>query len=228
MAQLQMSKIYWFNPYVYILFLAQFLIFFCSNKVVSPLSGIAKYTKRFGRNKNIYVIENGYDLDKKTTPKNLILKRFASGEVDQQLKNNEVSLDEIKLNNKFIVGYSGSFDRDNDLDSLISVAKKMRDKDEILFLLVGDGIRREYLIKSVEGLRNVLICNRVESKDVLSVIDAMDVCYCGLRNKKINHYGVALAKTYEYMAASKPIIWMIDGHSNPIKDGAGGLSVEHQ
>lgn len=228
MAQLQMSKIYWFNPYVYILFLAQFLIFFCSNKVVSPLSGIAKYTKRFGRNKNIYVIENGYDLDKKTTPKNLILKRFASGEVDQQLKNNEVSLDEIKLNNKFIVGYSGSFDRDNDLDSLISVAKKMRDKDEILFLLVGDGIRREYLIKSVEGLRNVLICNRVESKDVLSVIDAMDVCYCGLRNKKINHYGVALAKTYEYMAASKPIIWMIDGHSNPIKDGAGGLSVEPQ
>ena len=54
----------------------------------------------------------------------------------------------------------------------------------------------------------------------------MDVCYCGLRDKKINHYGAL--KTYEYMAASKPIIWMIDGHSNPIKDGAGGLSVEPQ
>lgn len=224
--QLEMNKWQWLNPYTYFLFLCQFLLVHGSSHIISPLPGIHKYLYKLGRKSGVVIIENGIDLTVKKTCRDMMLKVMAGGRCLKRGNINQVSLGEIRRTKKFIVGYSGAFDRDNDIDSLLAAAKQMSDRDDIMFMFVGDGIRRDYLLNIANQYSNILICARVNSQEVISVISVMDVCFCGLRPKKIYQYGVSLAKSFEYMSAGKPVLWMVDSCNNLVRDSGGGIEIE--
>ena len=223
--QLEMSIFHWVNPYTYLSFLSQILIIKFSKKIISPLPGIKNHIIKFGRIADIWIIENGIEIKKIDSKKNINLQIMKNSDL-LNLDKNIISIKELKQLDKFIVGYSGAFDRDNDIDSLILAAKNLSDKKNILFLIIGDGLKRNDIIKKTQNLNNVLICNRVSSKDVPVVINIMDVCFCGLKPKNIYKYGVSLAKTFEYMLAKKPILWMIDAYNNPITESGSGIKIK--
>jgi len=224
--QLELSKWYWLNPFTYFLYLCLFLQIHGSSRIVSPLPGIRNYLSKFGITNKIIIIENGYDLSREVLSEPVKLKVSACGGAIGFKKNDTISLDDIKGMKRLVVGYSGAFDRDNDIYSLIEAAKLMADRDDILFMFVGAGINRNDLIKATSVIQNLLVCDRVSSIVVPNVLSVMDVCYCGLRPKNIYQYGVSLAKSYEYMAAGKPILWMIEAFNNPVRDSGGGIIIE--
>lgn len=225
LTQIEMSKKYWLNPYTYFLYIVQYVMVKGSNYLLSPLPGAGLYFNKIDSNSNISIIENGFDLKRELSTEDVYLEVLASGNLISFDKKN-ITLNEIKSLNKLVVGYSGSFDRDNDLDSLVEVIKKFNDRDDIIFLFVGAGKRLEFLIENTLEILNMIVCNRVASQFVPNVLGVMDICYCGLKPKDIYKYGVSLAKTYEYMASSKPIIWMIDAYNNPVKESNGGFVVQ--
>ena len=222
--QLNVSKWYWLHPYTYLLFFSQGLIFYFSDLIVSPLPGLRDYLRVEKKRNKVEIIENGFDLTSLPREEDVTLNVVKSSP-KVAASGSKISTQNLRDCESFIVGYSGSFDTDNDTYSLMKAARNC-DNDKILFVFVGDGIALETMLHEANGLDNVLICEKVAPRKVVNVIRAFDICYCGLRNKKINRYGVALAKTFEYMAAAKPLIWMISAPNNPINDGAGGKTVE--
>lgn len=223
LTQIEMNKLQVLNPYVHFLYLCQFLIIKGSRELISPLPGSDLYLSNKGAKKPVAIIENGFDTSRVFDKEPLQLQIKAKSHPLNLNRSDEVTTLDIKQLNKFVVGYSGGFDRDNDLDSLIKAAKQLADKKDILFLFVGAGIRLEKLISAATALPNILVLDRVASKDVPKVLDIMDICYCGLKPKNIYKYGVSLAKSYEYMAMSKPIIWSIEAYNNPVKESGGGF-----
>jgi glycosyltransferase involved in cell wall biosynthesis len=92
--------------------------------------------------------------------------------------------------------------------------------------MVGTGIRSSEVVERSISLPNLVVGERVSSNDVPSVLAYMDVLFCGLKPKNIYNYGVSLAKSYEYMAAAKPIIWMVQACNNPVSASGGGWTVQ--
>jgi len=226
LTQIEMSKLQWLNPFIYFLYFSQYCLVKGSNHLLSPLPGVGLYFKKICLDAKTTVIENGFDLNREILDKEITLNVIASGTSVGFNKGASIVLSDIQFHKKFIVGYSGSFDRDNDLDSLIEAAKQLKNRKDILFMFVGAGKRLGFLANATLEIPNLLVCNRVPSESVPNILKIMDVCYCGLKPKNIYKYGVSLAKTYEYMASAKPIIWMIDAYNNPVRESGGGFLVE--
>ena len=224
--QIEMSIVNWFNPYTYFLYVCQLIMFSRSKHIVSPLSGASDYIRKINGKTKISIIENGYDIDSNVSVTEPVLTVTAAGVGLDLRPKSALELGSVKAMNRFVIGYSGSFDRDNDLDSLLEAASRLKHRQDILFMFVGGGLREDDLIRASNTIDNLLVCERVESRFVKNVLEVMDVCYCGLKRKNIYRYGVSLAKSYEYMAARRPLIWMIHAHNNIVKDSGGGFTVE--
>ena len=210
------------NPYIWF----QFLIFIFAARVAdfitSPLQKLDNYFVNAQIKKKIKVFLNGAPdlLSKKK--RGVSLFQVGGG---YQMPDGYVPVDRIREENKFVVGYSGSFDRDNDVGSLLAAAEMSVTNEDVLFLLIGSGVLQSSLITRASNLPNVVICERVDAADVGEVIGCFNVCYCGLKDKNINLYGVGLAKVSEYLSIGKPLLWMIRGGVDPISDGAGGIKI---
>lgn len=226
LTQIEMNKFQWLNPYTYFLYICQFFMIRRSNHIVSPLPGAAKYVSKISAETPTSIIQNSCATSSELAAEPLVLNVKAAGKALNLVDGSDLPLSGITSMKRIVVGYSGSFDRDNDIDSLIQAAARLKHRDDILFMFVGGGLRMDYLIKATGSIGNLLICDRVPSQMVPNVLKVMDVCYCGLKPKDIYKYGVSLAKSYEYMAAKKPIIWMIEACNNLVKDSGGGFDVE--
>ena len=69
----------------------------------------------------------------------------------------QVTLEKLKKDGFFIIGYFGGHALSNALDILIEVAKRVRD-ERVRFVLVGDGVEKSRLMKRVkdEHVLNIL------------------------------------------------------------------------
>lgn len=52
------------------------------------------------------------------------------------------------LGGRFVIAYSGNLGRVHELDSIISVAERLRDEGDIVFLVIGDGPQRDALVRA--------------------------------------------------------------------------------
>lgn len=223
--QLEMSGWQWLNPFTYFLFLSQFLLARYSDSLVSPLPGISPYMRRVGAKSDTTVIENGFDTDGAQLVRNVSIRIKSCNRALGLTFEEDVLVSDIRDKYSFIVGYAGAFDRDNDIDAFMKAAEKLKARKDILFFMIGAGVRNDEVEQNANILPNLVVAERVNSIDVPSILDVMDVCFCGLKPKRIYQYGVSLAKSYEYMAARKPVIWMVDACNNPIDESGGGWSV---
>jgi glycosyltransferase involved in cell wall biosynthesis len=131
------------------------------------------------------------------------------------------------LENKFIFLFAGVIGPSQGLDLIIEVARKLREIDEICFLLVGDGSEKEHLIKKAEeyGLANVDFRPFISKQDYQSLVKEVDVGVVCLRSE--NKTPVVPGKMLGYMAASIPLVAFLhkesDGHQ-VVRDAECGYS----
>jgi len=136
--------------------------------------------------------------------------------------------DNLKSQNKFIVGYTGGHALSNALETLIAAAEILRNNEKIVFVLVGDGVEKQKLIQKAETLNNVIFLDPVSKKAIPCLLKKMDVLCFGTNKSKLYKYGISMNKMMDYMMAAKPIIQYIDTEYDIIALAKAGYTVETQ
>lgn len=142
----------------------------------------------------IYNINNGVDLEGyKYNQENEILE--------------DADLDDESV---FKVVYAGSIRHINRVDDLIKAAEicKEKGKDNIKFIIYGDGDQRERLEQesSEKELNNVEFKGRVDKKYIPYVLSKGDLNIVTGEKSDLGRYGISWNKLFEYMASGKPIV----------------------
>lgn len=209
---LEMKAASKYNPYVaYMGYLESFAYKNC-DMVVSALPCAESYMLEHGLPQGHFLsIENGTEIDD--------LPLIDANEIPKDTR--EI----LERDHPFRVGYTGAFDRDNDLETLIDAAELLRDQ-EIQFVLVGKGKERERLENKISKLPNVYIVSPVQSNQIPWVLARFDVCFMGLKSKPIFKYGISMNKIFEYMRATRPIISAIDAGNDIVTKAKCGITVK--
>ena len=127
---------------------------------------------------------------------------------------------ELGLENKFVITYVGAHGVANHLIQLIDAAEKLQNTN-IVFQLIGSGMRKEFLQKEVikRSLSNVIFREPVPKSEVFKYILASDVGTSVLKNIE-TFKTIYSNKTFDYMSCKKPILLVIDGVSRELVETA--------
>lgn len=126
----------------------------------------------------------------------------------------------LGLENKFVITYVGAHGVANHLIQLIDAAEKLQETN-IIFQLIGSGMRKEFLKKEVtkRNLSNVIFREPVSKLEVFKYILSSDVGASVL--KKVETFKTIYSnKTFDYMSCKKPILLVIDGVSRELVETA--------
>ena len=117
------------------------------------------------------------------------------------------------LQDKFIIMYSGNLGLYYDLENLMNVIEKFKDRDDVVFAFIGEGTIRESLVqyKEQNNLQNVRFIPYQDKADLIYSLNAGDVHWC-LNAKGIKGVSVP-SKLYGIIAAGKPIIGALEAGS---------------
>ncbi|OZT11316.1 glycosyltransferase WbuB [Priestia aryabhattai] len=117
------------------------------------------------------------------------------------------------LENKFVFMYSGNLGLYYDLENLMTVIRKFKDRDDIAFAFIGEGSIKDKLVsyKEENDLNNVKFIPYQDKSDLIYSLNAGDVHWC-LNAKGIKGVSVP-SKLYGIIAAGKPIIGALEKNS---------------
>lgn len=130
---------------------------------------------------------------------------------------------ELGLEDKFVVMYTGNVGVANDIYSIVNSAEKLRNYKDIVFVIIGEGIKKQEIINYVKekNLSNVIFLEPYPKKDIPKVLSSADVCLATLKNTPLLNM-VYPNKVFDYMASGKPTILAIDGVIKEVIDKANG------
>lgn len=154
-----------------------------------------------------YIVEKGLD---KVVDMNKVYHINNGVDIDAFLKNRrEFIVEDADLSDqKFIkLVYTGSVRRANNIDLVLDTAKLI-DSSKIKFLIWGDGDQLERLKQRVinEEIHNVVFKGKVEKQFVPSIVSQADATFFVLEDSPLFRFGLSLNKSFEYLAAGKPLI----------------------
>ncbi len=154
--------------------------------------------------KKITLVENGVDLT--------MFDPTQTGEEFRKIH---------QLENKFIVLYAGAHGISNNLEVILKTAQLTAEDQSIEYVFVGDGKEKANLIRQAEytQLNNVLFIPSVPKNEMNEVLAAADACIAIL--KPIEMYKTTYPnKVFDYMAAGKPVLLLIDGVIREVVENA--------
>ena len=125
------------------------------------------------------------------------------------------------LEHKFIALYAGAHGISNNLGVILESAALTRENPEIAYVFVGDGKEKANLMAEVKSkqLVNVLFVPSVPKTEMNAVLAAADACIAIL--KPIEMYKTTYPnKVFDYMAAAKPVLLLIDGVIRQVVEAA--------
>ena len=110
------------------------------------------------------------------------------------------------LTDKFVVLYAGNMGITASLDELIEAADLLRDYDNIVFLLVGEGVRKNSLTQEAtkRGLHNMRFLDYQPRAVLPEMLAAADVGLVTL-NPASSPYSLP-SKTFAVMASGRPVL----------------------
>lgn len=131
--------------------------------------------------------------------------------------------EELGIQDRFVVVYAGALGMANDIDTLLRAAQRLIDEPAICFVLFGDGRERPNLEAKARkmGLVNVIFAGARPKKEMPAILAASNVCLAIL--KDIPMFRTTYPnKVFDYMAAGRPTILVIDGVIRQVIEGAHG------
>ena len=114
--------------------------------------------------------------------------------------------EELGLDDKFVVMYSGNAGLAHRFDEMLDVAKRMQDRPDIEFLFVGEGPRKEEILSYIaqHELTNFRYLPYFPRKQLHYSLSVADVHLMSLRREMA---GIAVpGKLYGIMAAGRPVV----------------------
>lgn len=185
-----------------------------SNCIVALSDGMAEGIREVaGQNKPIHVVHNGTDLD--------LFKPDIDGSAVRRDKN---------WGDKFVLIRPGTMGRTSGLDFIVNVAKKLRDRQDILLVLIGGGCNRIPLTNTAKelGLTNLQVLPPVPRAQLPTVLAAADVIMVVICEFKIIEKLASLNKFYDGLSAGKPMLLNYSGWNRQlVEDNEAGLGCKH-
>ncbi len=129
----------------------------------------------------------------------------------------------------FTVVYAGAHGRANDLDMVLAAAGILEAEgwgDKIRFLLVGDGPEKARLQRqaAAASLRMVTFRDPVPKDEVFAILQQADACLLLLKDSPVFRWGISPNKLFDYLAASRPVLFGVNTPENPVEKTGAGLS----
>ena len=132
------------------------------------------------------------------------------------------------LGTDFVVLYAGAHGLSNDLGVVLEAADLLKTEKGLRFVLVGDGKEKPALMNqsASRNLANVLFIPPAPKTEMPQVLAGADACIAIL--KPIELYKTTYPnKVFDYMAAGKAVLLVIDGVIRELVEQAGaGIFVE--
>lgn len=134
-----------------------------------------------------------------------------------------------KINDTFNIVYTGNIGRFHDIETILETAKKLKEINDIKFVFVGDGYKKKYIESYVNQfkLQNIKMLDYQYGETYNQLLNSADLFITTL-DKGIEGLGVP-SKTYSYLAASKPIIAIMNKDSeigSLVEENKLGLRVD--
>lgn len=169
------------------------------------------------------LIENGVDPEKIAIVTNGVdLEAFLPGERQNRVRRM------LGLNGQFVVSYAGTLGMAHGLETVLDAAEQLRDRDDIRFLIMGDGAHREKLAfeHRRRELPNVLLLDGQPHERIPEFLAASDACMVLLRKTEL-FKTVLPSKLFEAMGAARPVILGVEGEAEAIvRAGECGVVIE--
>lgn len=145
-----------------------------------------------------------------------VVKNGANLSLFKPKEKNQSLIKELKLENKFIVGYIGTHGMAHALDFILHCAKKL-ENDNIHFLFIGSGSNKEVLVSLKEELllKNVTMLGLVPKEEVREYISITDVSLVNLKRSD-TFKSVIPSKIFESVAMHRPILLGVEGESKKL------------
>jgi glycosyltransferase involved in cell wall biosynthesis len=138
--------------------------------------------------------------------------------------------EKFDLGDAFVCSYIGTIGMGSGLEVVLRAARLLRDegRDDIVFMLVGDGAVREALEQTArqEGLKRVVFTGRQDKPVVPDFLAMADACLVHLLRRDL-FCTVLPSKIFEATAMKKPIILGVEGNAAQIvRDANAGICIE--
>ena len=114
--------------------------------------------------------------------------------------------EKLGLGRHFIVSFAGIMGYSQDLDTVLQSAARLKDRPDIVFLLVGDGVEKARLLETAKAQRlaNVRFLAMRPKEEYPEVLAASDVCLATLRKQV--RTPVVPSKILSIMAAGRAVL----------------------
>ena len=135
------------------------------------------------------------------------------GELSPRPKDNPFSR-AFGVHDKFVVSYAGNLGPAQGLECFVDVASLLRDRPEVMLLLIGDGMLAEPLRAraAAQGLSNLLVIPYQPYAVVPDIYGASDVCV--VSQAAATGSDAIPSKVYRIMACERPIVTATDPRSD--------------
>lgn len=145
-----------------------------------------------------------------------VIHNWADGEKVAPLVSNSPNSFRVEhdLNDKFVVLFSGNFGRVNEFATVLKAAARLRDRTEIVFLFVGDGVMASEIktFADANRLANVRLLPYQPRENLRTSLGAGDALLVTLAQGLA---GLSVpSKTYVILAAGRPLLFVGDGRSD--------------
>jgi glycosyltransferase involved in cell wall biosynthesis len=175
-----------------------------ADRLVVNSPGFIQYVSERGA-RRIELIPNGADPD-----------MFTITESNQEMR------EQWGLTDEFVVLYAGAHGMSNDLGLILDTAEQLLPYTNIKFVFVGDGKEKGKLQQNAlqRNLTNIIWAPPVPKNQMAQVLAAADACIAIL--KPIEMYKTTYPnKVFDYMAAGRPVLLVIDGVIRQVVEAAG-------
>ena len=133
---------------------------------------------------------------------------------------------EHRLGNRTVVMYAGNLGHSQPLDLVVEAARRHQNRDDLVYVINGGGVRAEEIAAEAGGLQNLIVIGYQPFERLAEVLATGDIHVVPLRT------GLASAsvpsKVYSTMAAGRPIIASVDQDTEialMVADADAGLAV---
>jgi len=121
----------------------------------------------------------------------------------------EKTIQQLKDQKKFLVGYAGAFGVPNAMEHFIQAMKIVqKSHPHIHALLIGQGQQKTSLMDYCreQHIHNVSFFEPISKTQIHYFLKEMDILYLGWQDTKLYQYGVSPNKIFDYMLAGRPIL----------------------
>jgi len=126
------------------------------------------------------------------------------------------------LKDGFNVVFAGNIGNNQSIETIVSAAEILKNKEEIKIVMVGSGSRSSFLEEEVgkRGLSNLIIAGRYSSDVMPAIFNYSQILLVSLAKKDSLSWTVP-CKVQAYFAAGKPVVASLDGEGARIVNESG-------